>query len=169
MNERKTIRKWFFVWEYEKEEQWLNLMAQEGWLLEKVGFATFHFVSCEPGAHIIRLEMHEADDAYLAFMKEMGAVYIGRVAQWVYFSRPAEDGPFDLFSDIDSRIYHMEKIGKMLTGVATANLLIGIVNSFGATMRIGWINLLCATLLTYALGRIHGRIDEMKKTRLLRE
>ena len=29
----KTIKKWFWVWEFDKEEQWLNTMAQSGWVL----------------------------------------------------------------------------------------------------------------------------------------
>ena len=30
MAERKTVYKWFWVWEFEREERWLNAMAQSG-------------------------------------------------------------------------------------------------------------------------------------------
>ena len=33
MKEKKTVFKLFFVWDFEKEERWLNEMAQEGWVL----------------------------------------------------------------------------------------------------------------------------------------
>lgn len=33
MREKKTVFKLFFVWDFEKEERWLNEMAQEGWAL----------------------------------------------------------------------------------------------------------------------------------------
>lgn len=33
MREKKTVFKLFFVWDFEKEERWLNEMAQEGWVL----------------------------------------------------------------------------------------------------------------------------------------
>ena len=56
----------------------------------------------------------------------------------------------------------------MLTAVGGANLLIGLVNSFNPT-HAGWINLLCATVLMYALGRIHGKKEQLEKDRLLRE
>ena len=49
-----------------------------------------------------------------------------------------------------------------------ANLVIGIANSFRPA-RVGWINLLCATLLMYSLGRIHGTQEALKKDRLLHE
>ena len=71
--ERKTVRKWFWAWDFEKEEQWLNAMANSGWLLDGVGWCTFHFVACEPGAYTVRLEMRDRDENYLAFMQETGA------------------------------------------------------------------------------------------------
>ena len=59
----KTIKKWFWVWEFDKEEQWLNTIAQSGWVLTKVGFASYTFAPCEPGAYTVRLEKHERDEA----------------------------------------------------------------------------------------------------------
>ena len=168
METRKTIRKWFWVWDFEKEEDWLNEMAMNGWLLENVGFATYHFVRCEPGEYSVRLEMRPYDESYVSFMEETGAEYVGRMVMWMYFRKKTEDGPFDLFSDIDSKISHLDKIGKMLCILGGANLIIGIMNTFNPS-HVGWINLLCATLLMYALGRIHGKKEALEKERLLHE
>ena len=52
---KKTIKKWFWVWDFEKEEIWLNQMAQSGWVLDGVGFCKYHFVQCEPGEYTVRL------------------------------------------------------------------------------------------------------------------
>ena len=79
------------------------------------------------------------------------------------------DGPFDLFSDIDSRIRHLERVGNPLLVLGLANLAIGITNSIQANAEYAWINLLCATLLMYGLGRIHGKKEALEKERLLRE
>ncbi|MCR4886803.1 MAG: DUF2812 domain-containing protein [Clostridiales bacterium] len=168
MENRKTIRKTFWVWSFEKEEDWLNEMAMNGWVLESVGFCSYHFVRCEPGEYAVRLEMHPYDESYVQFMQETGAEYVGRMIAWVYFRKKTADGPFDLFSDIDSRIRHLDRIGKMLAVIGGANLLIGILNSINPS-RIGWINLLAATVLTYALGRIHGKKEALEKERLLHE
>ena len=167
--ERKTLRKWFWVWEFEKEEQWLNSMAQSGWLLDSVGRCKFRFVPCEPGTYAVRLEMRPSDAGYLDFMQQTGAEYVGRVVQWNYFRKKMEDGEFDLFSDLDSKIEHLKRIGKCLAGVSAANLLIGLVNTFNTTTNLGWINLLVATVLMYGLGRIHGKLEAMEKDRLLTE
>lgn len=169
MTTQKTVHKWFWVWEFEKEEVWLNTMVQSGWLLDKVGFCTYHFIACTPGEYTVRLEMRDHDDNYISFMQETGAEYVGRMVKWIYFRKKTQDGAFDIFSDIDSRIDHLDKIGKMLSFVGCANLLIGLSNTLNPTLNIGWINLLCATLLMYGLGRIHEKIESLKKDRLLRE
>ena len=84
MAETRTMRRWFWVWDFEKEEEWLNEMALNGWVLAGVDFCTYHFVRCEPGEYTVRLEMHPADDAYIAFLEETGAEYVGRMLQWIY-------------------------------------------------------------------------------------
>ena len=169
MKERKTIRKWMWVWEFDKEEDWLNTMAQSGWVLDGIGFAKYHFVKCEPGEYTVRLEMHARDDEYLHFMEETGAEYIGRILQWIYFRKKTVNGEFDIFSDIDSRIGHVDKICKMLLATGMANLAIGLANCFNPVVPIGWLNLLCATLLMYALGRIQGKKESLEKQRRLME
>ena len=168
MEERKTVRKWFWVWDFEKEERWLNEMAMAGWVLDGVGYATYHFVRCEPGEYTVRTEMRKYDEAYVSFMQETGAEYVGRMMMWIYFRKKTAEGPFDLFSDIDSRIGHLDRIGKVLAAIGGANLGVGIMNSF-SHVHTGWINLICATLLMYALGRIHGKKDALAAERELRE
>jgi hypothetical protein len=165
MKQRMTINKLYFVWDFEKEEDWLNEMALKGWVLERVGFTDYHFEACEPGEYTVRLEMRSFDEDYLAFLEDTGAEYIGRIFAWIYLRKKTADGPFDIFSDIDSRIRHLDRICKMLLVVGAFNLLIGLINHVGA----GWINLLCSTILMYALGRIHGKKEALVRERLLRE
>lgn len=165
MKKQLTIRKWFWVWDFEKEEDWLNEMALQGWALDGIGFATFHFISCEPGSYTIRLEMHGHDTNYLGFLQETGVEYIGRLFAWVYLRKRTEAGTFDIFSDIDSKIRHLDRICKMLLVIGMANLGIGMIHPSSA----GRINLLCGALLMYALGRIHGKKEALKRERALRE
>lgn len=167
--ERKTVKKWFWVWDYEKEERWLNGMAQSGWLLDGVGYCTYHFVSCEPGEYTVRLEMRDYSDDYIQFVGETGAEYVGRMVKWLYFRKKAAYGEFEMLSDLDSRMDQLNRIGKILAILAGANLLIGMVNLFNPVVPLGWVNLLCATLLMYGLGRIHGKKEELEQKRFLIE
>ena len=102
------------------------------------------------------------------FLEETGAEYVGRWFQWIYSRKRSEFGSFDVYSDIDSRIDHLNRIGHMLVLVGGANLLIGLMNSFNGS-RIGWLNLVCATVLMYGLGRMHGKKEALEKERLLHE
>lgn len=161
--ENKTVRKVFAVWDFDKEEEWLNSMAQEGWALKKAGFCKYVFERTEPGEYIIRLEMHEYEKEYISFMRDTGAEYVGRVLQWLYFRKKAELGEFELFSDIDSRINHLKNIGCTLLLIGGANVIIGLTTSFG------YINLLCAVVMAYGLGRVHGKKEALERERRIRE
>ena len=138
--ERKIIKKWIWVWEFDKEEQWLNTMAQQGWVLDKLGFCRYEFIPCEPGEYTVRLEMREHDEAYLGFMAETGAEYVGRMVKWIYFRKKTADGPFDLFSDTDSRIAHLDRMCQTMKVMGTANLVIGIVFGMLPAMKAANLN-----------------------------
>ena len=161
--ETKTVYRLFAEWSFDKEEEWLNSMAQEGWTLKKVGFCKYVFERTEPGEYITRLAMHDADEEYMELMRESGAEYVGRVLQWLYFRKKAELGEFELFSDIDSRNNHLKNIGWTLLLIGGANVIIGLTTSFG------YINLLCTVVMAYGLGRVHGKKEALERERRIRE
>ena len=167
--ERKIVKKWIWVWDFDKEERWLNTMAQQGWVLDKVGFCRYEFIPCEPGEYTVRLEMREHDEAYLSFMADTGAEYLGRVVKWIYFRKRNENGSFDIFSDVDSRIAHLNRMCQTMKILGIANLVIGLANSLNPMIDFGWINLLVATLTMYALGRLEGKKEALENDRLLME
>ncbi len=168
MTERKTVYKWFWVWDFEKEERWLNQMAMQGWALAEVGFCRYTFEKCEPGEYIVRLQMQKNDPDYVDFLEEIGAEYVGRMVQWIYVRRRAEEGPFELFSDTQSRLDHLNWIARMLLAVGIMNLVIGVVNAFSGN-AVGAVNVAGATLLMYGLGRIHGKVEQLERERELHE
>ena len=167
--ERKIVRKWVWVWDFDREEQWLNTMVQSGWVLDKLGFCRYEFIPCEPGEYTVRLEMREHDEGYLSFMADTGAEYVGRMMKWIYFRKKTELGQFDLFSDTESKIAHLNKMCRMLRAVGFANLLMGVANTLTIAHPVTMVNLLAATVLMYALGRIEGKKEALQKDRLLME
>ena len=167
----KIIRKWFFVWDFEKEERWLDDMAKQGWVLDGVGFGKYRFVPCEPGAYAVRLEMlnwlprSEEGRKYIGFVEETGAEFVASYMRWVYFRKKVADGPFDLFSDIDSRVRHLDAIIKLVGGVGLANLAIGV----GSLKTLGWINFACAALMAYCAWRLNRKKERLQEERKLHE
>lgn len=136
---RTTIKKWFFIWDFDREEQWLSACAAKGLALVSVGFCKYEFEETEPGAYYVRLELlenrpnHPESVKYLQFLEETGAEYVGSLRNWVYLRRRTEDGPFDLFSDYASKIAHLSRILWTLFVLMFAEFCCGIGN-----LMIGW-------------------------------
>lgn len=132
---RKTIRKLFWAWDFDKEEKWLNEMSALGLHLTGVAFGKYDFDEGLPGEYIYRLELfkhfpsHPESEIYIRFLEETGAEHIGSFKKWVFFRKKSEYGGFDLYSDIDSRINQLNKVLK-LTGfcaMAESVCLVGII------------------------------------------
>ncbi len=56
---KKIIHKCFFIWNFDKEEKWLNEMAAKGFILNSVGFCRYEFDECIPGEYKICMELLE--------------------------------------------------------------------------------------------------------------
>ena len=162
---KKTVRKWWWAWDFEKEEKWLNDMAAEGWVLCGVGFCRYEFEMCEPGEYTVRLEFlehlpksREGED-YIRFLEETGAEHIGNYVRWAFFRKKCSEGSFDIYSDLPSRVAHLRRMQHMMTPIAAANLCIAIANMNHSGMGLGLINIACAVLLGYGA----WRLEKMKK------
>lgn len=111
---RKTVRRNIFAgWFLDEEEQWLNEMSEQGWHLQQVRFFRYIFEQGAPGQYIIRAEMpggEEAPKEYIEFMESTGAEYLSSTGGSIfYFRKLAALGEFELYSDVDSRLKHMNR------------------------------------------------------------
>ena len=131
---RKIIRKCFLAWQFDKEEKWLNEMAAKGLGLVSVGFCRYEFEDCTPGEYQYRIELmkytptHPESQQYIKFIEDTGAEQIGSYMRWVYFRKKASDTPFDLFSDLTSRIAHTSRIISLLISLSIFNAGAGLYN-----------------------------------------
>lgn len=131
---RKSIHKLFFIWDFDKEEQWLNEMAAHGLCLVGVGFCKYEFEDCLPGEYRICLQLLEKtpcnpeSQKYLEFMEQTGAEHVGSFTRWVYFRKRAAEGSFELFSDNASRIKYLSSILSFIALIVGLNLWIGLQN-----------------------------------------
>jgi len=112
----KTIIKTFFLWEYEKEEAWLNEMAGEGWMLIRTGFRKYVFENGTPEEYTYRLELLDKDmhspesSSYLDFLKETGIEVVGKCSHWVYLRCKTADCKFD---PADRPLYNLTHLLKL--------------------------------------------------------
>jgi len=128
---KNVIRKLFF--NYEKEEKWLNEMAAQGKALIKYTWCRYEFEDTPKGEYIYRVVLldkqasHSESQKYIQFVEETGAEYVASYLRWVYFRKKAADGPFELYSDIDSKLRHYKKVQAAMTTAALINFATGIL------------------------------------------
>jgi len=135
---------WKAYFDFEKEEKWLNEMAAKGLNFVHYSFLRYTFEEGTPGEYIYRIELlkdmpsHPESRAYIKFMEETGVEYVDSYFRWVYFRKKAAEGPFDLYSDIDSRIKHYKRVASFVGVVGLINILAGMSNIIiGLTTRTG--------------------------------
>lgn len=178
---RKVIKKVFMAWEYEKEEKWLNEMAAKGLALVDYSIFRYSFEPCEPGEYSFKIQLlehnpnHPESEQYIRFMEETGAEQVASYLNWVYFRKKTSEGPFEIFSDIESKMSHLILIKKLLLPIAVLNLGIFLMNmvnfaiNYPRGLWIPFINLACAALVFFGVHRIQKKINSLKKEHSIRE
>ena len=159
---KTVIRKAY--WNYEKEEKWLNEMSANGLALTDYSWCRYVFADCRPGEYIYRIDLlknapaHPESRKYLSFMEENHIEHVASYMRWVYFRKKASDGAFDIYSDIDSKISHYQRVFLLWMCAAFAELAIGVSNlSLGVIYNISsldsllHVNLILGAVVT-ALG-----------------
>ncbi|WP_101772232.1 DUF2812 domain-containing protein [Peptostreptococcus faecalis] len=171
---KKTIKKIFWVWQYEKEEEWLNEMASDGWTLDSYSFFKYTFRKEQDNdRYTVRLAFeNQKQDEYIDFIEGTGAEYIGKCFNWMYFRKNNKLGKFELLSDVDSKIKQLKRIFMMLSIIFIANI-INIFNIF-FNLRVGkflflLLPLFALVILGYASIRILLIIKKLKSQRVLHE
>ena len=173
---RTTIRKWFWAWEFDKEEKWLDEMSAQGKALVSARYLTYEFEDCAPGEYAVRLEMLEHDPAsaegqqYISFVEETGAEHIGRVMKWVYFRKKTADGPFELHSDNRTRMKHLKRIIALLrplavfnAGMAVYNFCVGIGLASPLNVACSLLSVAVAVLLGVGMVKLNDKKLQLEK------
>ena len=172
---RQTIHKCFFVWDFDKEEQWLNEMAAKGLALVSVGFCKYEFEDCVPSEYRVCLQLldklprHPEMQKYIEFMVETGAEHVGSFTRWIYFRKKAAEGSFEVFSDNASRVKYLTNITSFVSLIIGLNLYIGLYNMllvffFDSTFNyIGLLNLAIGIWGTFGTIKLWKKRNRMKQ------
>lgn len=129
---RKRIYRLFWVWDFDKEEAWLNRMAAQGLALVSPGLGSYVFEESLPGEYQFRLELldqwpsHAKSQAYIRFLEETGVEYLGSVLRWAYFRRKSQEEAFELYSDFSSRRAHLQRLLLLLGILALSQFISGL-------------------------------------------
>jgi hypothetical protein len=172
--ETRSVFKWFWAWEDEREETWLATMARQGWHLREVGVPGFYvFERGAPRAVAYRLDFKFGGrdwNEYRQLFADAGWEYVGRTGNWIYFRKEAVAGEADeIYTDATSKVRKYRSVLAVLA-VFLAPLVIPLsINGFfdysGSTFRVAVsvVGSLLVLLYVYAMVRIAVRIRELNR------
>lgn len=117
--ETKKEFKYFTIYEYDKEQEYLRRMHRDGWRFIKVsGFCMYHFEKCAPEDVVYQLDYNQEGiahkDEYVRMFSDCGWEYLQDYLGYSYFRKPASqtDGAEEIFCDEASRRQMMARIFK---------------------------------------------------------
>lgn len=91
-------------------------MCLNGWAFKKFFLGFYTFEKCESGEYVYQIDLLDSwsgeKDDYTAFMEDAGVKIIGQWWRWVYLQKKFSDGPFEMYTDVESKITQYSKIKK---------------------------------------------------------
>ena len=176
-----VMHKWFWFWDFEKEEKWLNAMSSKGLQLVGVGFCKYTFEESVADEYTYRLELMKKDSkcydsiSYIHFIEDTGAEHIATYLRWVYFRKKKSYGDFNLFSDLSSKISYMKRLIIFLScflPLIISALYLNLPNGINGNITSMVLTiLLFLELLLYFFGIsiLYSKLTKLKKEQMLRE
>ena len=108
--------RWFWPWQDEKEETWLEEMSTTGWHLTSVQLPCFYtFDQGKPQRNVYRLDymlMKKVKlDEYLQIFRDAGWEYVGEMSNWRYWRKQVVNGEAaEIFTDNESKIRKYQRM-----------------------------------------------------------
>ena len=142
--EIKKEFKWFTIFEYEKEQDYLREMHKAGWkFVKSTGLGMYHFEKCLPQDVVYQLDYNKDGlahkDEYLKMFDDCGWEYIQDYLGYSYFRKAVSDDGIaeEIFCDDESRLQMMQRVlkGRMLLLLIIFFLVLlpqFLINLFGA-------------------------------------
>ncbi len=122
----------------DRETAWLNEMVRRGYAMEGFFAGFYQFGVCSSGEYVYQIDFTEGffriPSDYREFMGEAGVEIMGLWGPWVFLRKRAAEGPFELYTDVESTIEHYTRI-RNLFKVATAVEIACLVMEFLAVLN----------------------------------
>lgn len=145
MKDKKVDLKWFTIFQYRQEEEYLNSMHEKGWKLSKIKLPGFYyFEKCEPRKFTYCLDYNKdgiSDKAeYVQMFADCGWEYLFDFAGYSYFRKEHGAGQEreEIFCDDSSRLDMMKRVFKgRLVPLIVLFALIVLPQLFANTLGYG--------------------------------
>ena len=125
---KKTQWRFFHIFQYEEEAQYLRDMHKAGWEFDDMCIVRYRFRKCEPRDMVYQLDYNKEGMAnkeeYLRMFADCGWEHAGDYMGYSYFRKPADEmkeGEEGIFCDDESRA---EMAGRVFKGRMTPLLVL---------------------------------------------
>ena len=168
-----------FTFDKDEEQDWLNDYCQQGWAMASFFAGFYTFIPCAPGEFIYQMDLlpgtglraHDYE-GYVVFMHETGVEVVQRWGRWVYLRKRADEGPFEIYTDLDSQIALYQRIRQLFLwvlviefccSISAWNGLISFGGLFFRCLAAVYILMIGAILRT--IWRCGRRINDLERQR----
>lgn len=132
------MKKFRLYYNKDKETTWLNEMAAQGHALTSFFAGLYTFDTCTPGQYTYQIDFSDkfwsVSNDYREFMRENNIEIVQLWGPWVFLRKLTADGPFELYSDIDSSIEHYTKIRNLFKGLSILMIICFIIECIASVM-----------------------------------
>lgn len=141
----------------DEETKWLNEMAQNGWAMTSLCAGFYTFEECPKGKWSYQIDLGEkfgrCTEDYREFMRDAGIEIVQNWGYWIVLRKPAEEGDFQLYTDVESSIEHYSKILKMFKIVTILEIIVFFLELAGALcgVQIAWVYAFIILAFTVAM------------------
>ena len=153
---------------FDKDEEvnWLNRMSEEGWTLTGFFAGFYNFEKRKDERWLYQLDMGDkmfaVSDEYRELMEEMGVEIVQTWGYWIILRKPASEGKFELYTDIDSSIEHYTKIYNMFKGAAMIILVCFMIEVIAMLTETGMVGLIFTIIVGIPMIAMFGAVKKTK-------
>lgn len=166
-----TVFKLYF--NKDKETEFLNEMAGKGHAMTGFCAGFYSFDSCEPGEYVYQIDitpgMFRVSNDYREFMKDMNVEIVCLWGPWVILRKKAAEGPFVLYTDVESMIEHYRRIRRMLKIATVLEIcclfmeLFAALNGMSAGLAFSCVIAAVILIFLREVARINRILDELRE------
>lgn len=171
MNNNQIITKNKVFFNYEKEEEWINEMAQQGYELTDFSIGKYTFKQGIPGEYLYRYQ-YVADKKEQEIQKQKdlqkksGIEIVINNSNWMVIRKKSSQGPFETITDYETKIRHYQSIMRFFNVLALGSIVLGISNIVNTSQLSQIIGIACfsiAALLFVVIGGYSSQVRKVTK------
>lgn len=138
---------------------WLNRLADNGFAMTGFFAGFWHFDPCTPGEYEYQIDLCDRfmgiSNDYLDLMRDMNIEYMGKFGFWIFLRRKKTNEPFILYSDVESKLAHYQKIRRLFKTAVIIELLCFLMEVFAAAGGVQPAYYLIPAFLIIILAMMH--------------